>query len=73
MIHKRSILHVKGFMDLNVILPDRWKAGEIVNLMAYMFREYGLPCLVGATGATKFFKTGDTVLLDTNLGRIYKL
>ena len=40
---------------------------------AVVAREYGLPCIVGATGATRVFKTGETVLLDATNGVMSKV
>ncbi len=51
-------------------------ATEIGGLMSHgavIAREYGLPCLVGVEGASKLFKTGDMVMLDTEMGEIVKL
>ncbi|GAB6020283.1 hypothetical protein CHUAL_002999 [Chamberlinius hualienensis] len=44
--------------------------GGLISHGAVVAREYGLPCLVGAAGATKAFKTGDWVALDSNQGII---
>lgn len=35
---------------------------------AVIAREYGLPCIVGATNATDIFKTGDMVRLSGTKG-----
>lgn len=35
---------------------------------AVVAREYGLPCIVAAHGATKLFHSGEKVLLDGNKG-----
>ena len=37
-----------------------------------MAREYGLPCVVGAEGATSAFESGDTVIIDGGKGIISK-
>nr|XP_033335148.1 putative phosphoenolpyruvate synthase [Megalopta genalis] len=42
--------------------------GGIISHGAVVAREYGLPCIVGARGATQLFKTGDTVLLVADTG-----
>ena len=34
-------------------------------------REYGIPCLVGTSGATAQIKTGTSIHLDTYSGRVY--
>lgn len=38
--------------------------GGLISHGAVVAREYGLPCIVGAEGATQIFSTGCTVLLD---------
>ncbi|XP_018354545.1 PREDICTED: prodigiosin synthesizing transferase PigC-like isoform X2 [Trachymyrmex septentrionalis] len=38
--------------------------GGLISHGAVVAREYGLPCIVGAKGATQVFKTGDTALLS---------
>jgi len=47
--------------------------GGLVSHGAVIAREYGLPCLVGANGATQIFKTGDMVLLDCQKGIMTKV
>jgi pyruvate,water dikinase len=47
--------------------------GGLISHGAVIAREYGLPCLVGVEGASKLFKTGDIVMLDTEMGEIVKL
>ncbi len=47
--------------------------GGLVSHGAVIAREYGLPCLVGANGATQVFKTGDMVLLDCQKGIMTKV
>jgi phosphoenolpyruvate-protein kinase (PTS system EI component) len=44
--------------------------GGLVSHGAVIAREYGLPCIVGAKGATKMFKTGDNVVLSGKTGTI---
>lgn len=39
---------------------------------AVVAREYGLPAVVGVVGATEFFKSGETIILDGNKGVVYK-
>ena len=39
--------------------------GGLISHGAVVAREYGLPCLVGATGATQNFASGQEVCLDT--------
>jgi pyruvate,water dikinase len=33
-------------------------------------REYGIPCVVGAVGATRQISTGDTVTVDGDAGTV---
>ncbi|XP_075215560.1 rifampicin phosphotransferase-like isoform X2 [Lycorma delicatula] len=47
--------------------------GGLISHGAVVAREYGVPCLVGATSATSVFKTGDKVILDGANGIIYKI
>ena len=42
--------------------------GGLISHGAVVAREYGLPCLVGATGDTQVFLSGDLVCLDSNKG-----
>ncbi|XP_022901029.2 rifampicin phosphotransferase-like [Onthophagus taurus] len=44
--------------------------GGLISHGAVVAREYGLPCVVGAQNATKYFKTGDKILLDGKTGVI---
>ncbi|KAL6266847.1 hypothetical protein P5V15_003676 [Pogonomyrmex californicus] len=44
--------------------------GGLISHGAVVAREYGLPCIVGAKGATQFFQTGDTVLLAADVGTL---
>ena len=44
--------------------------GGLISHGAVVAREYGLPCLVGVTGATRTFSTGDIVRLDAVRGDI---
>ena len=44
--------------------------GGLISHGAVVAREYGLPCLVGVTGATQTFSTGDRVRLDAVRGDI---
>ncbi|GBM45817.1 Putative phosphoenolpyruvate synthase [Araneus ventricosus] len=47
--------------------------GGLISHGAVVSREYGLPCVVGLTAATKMFRTGDYVLLDGKKGIIQRL
>ena len=46
--------------------------GGLISHGAVVAREYGLPCVVGAEGATEAFKNGDIVLIDGGKGTITK-
>lgn len=47
--------------------------GGLISHGAVVAREYGLPCIVGATNATSIFADGDVVHLDANNGIISKI
>lgn len=47
--------------------------GSAVSHGAVIAREYGLPCIVNARGATRLLKTGDRVRLDADTGVITRL
>ncbi|KAJ2947707.1 hypothetical protein O0L34_g9477 [Tuta absoluta] len=47
--------------------------GGLISHGAVIAREYGLPCLVGATDATDTFVTGDTVRLAATKGLIERV
>jgi len=47
--------------------------GGLISHGAVIAREYGLPCLVGVEGASTIFKTGDIIILDSELGEIIKV
>ncbi|KAF0306178.1 putative phosphoenolpyruvate synthase [Amphibalanus amphitrite] len=47
--------------------------GGLISHGAVVAREYGLPCVVGATGATDAFQSGDTVILDGALGTVTRI
>ncbi|XP_018366486.1 PREDICTED: uncharacterized protein LOC108763401 isoform X2 [Trachymyrmex cornetzi] len=44
--------------------------GGLISHGAVVAREYGLPCIVGAKGATQVFQTSDTVLLAGDVGML---
>lgn len=44
--------------------------GSSVSHGAVVAREYGLPCVVNSRQATKYFKTGDRVRLDGDVGTV---
>lgn len=45
----------------------------MVNIGAVVAREYGLPCIVGAVGATSILKFGDIITLNAGKGYIVKV
>lgn len=47
--------------------------GGVISHGAVVAREYGLPCIIGAKGATKIFKSGDQVYLDSGKGILTKI
>ncbi|CAH2050125.1 unnamed protein product, partial [Iphiclides podalirius] len=47
--------------------------GGLISHGAVIAREYGLPCIVGATNATDTFVTGDTVRLSGTRGIVEKV
>ena len=47
--------------------------GGLISHGAVVAREYGLPCVVGARGATKAFNTGDRVRVDGRHGVVSKV
>uniref|UniRef100_A0A1B0CHV1 Phosphoenolpyruvate synthase n=2 Tax=Lutzomyia longipalpis TaxID=7200 RepID=A0A1B0CHV1_LUTLO len=46
--------------------------GGLISHGAVVAREYGLPCIVAARGATDYFRTGDMVTLDAGRGVIFR-
>ncbi|XP_047527658.1 putative phosphoenolpyruvate synthase [Vanessa atalanta] len=47
--------------------------GGLISHGAVIAREYGLPCIVGATNATELFKTGDKIRLSGFEGVVEKV
>lgn len=47
--------------------------GGLISHGAVVAREYGLPCIVGATNATSIIQDGEEILMDANIGVIFKL
>lgn len=47
--------------------------GGLISHGAVVAREYGLPCIVGAVGATSALKFGDTITLNAGKGFITKV
>lgn len=46
--------------------------GGMLSHGAVVAREYGLPAVAGVLGATEFFKSGETIVLDGNKGVVFK-
>lgn len=46
--------------------------GGLLSHGTIMAREYGLPCVVAAEGATSFFQHGERVTLDADNGTVFK-
>jgi phosphohistidine swiveling domain-containing protein len=47
--------------------------GGLLSHAAIVSREFGIPCIVGTGKATKVFRTGDRVRLDTHTGTVIRL
>lgn len=47
--------------------------GGLISHGAVVAREYGLPCIVGATDATNIISDGEDICMDANTGVIMKL
>ena len=47
--------------------------GGLISHGAVVAREYGLPCVVGAVGATAAFQSGDEVVIDGRKGTVAKV
>lgn len=47
--------------------------GGLISHGAVVAREYGLPCVVGATDATQLLKSGDNIVLNATEGTITRL
>lgn len=47
--------------------------GGLISHGAVVAREYGLPCIVGATNATNIIQDGEQILMDATAGVIVKL
>ncbi|XP_065335145.1 rifampicin phosphotransferase-like isoform X2 [Cloeon dipterum] len=47
--------------------------GGLISHGAVIAREYGVPCIVGATNATHIFRTGDIVRLNGSMGVLEKI
>lgn len=54
---------IKGFVA---------ELGGLLSHGAAICREYGLPCIVGATNATVFFRQDERVTLDAESGVIFR-
>lgn len=47
--------------------------GGLISHGAVVAREYGLPCIIGATNATAIIKDGEQICMDASAGIIVKL
>jgi pyruvate,water dikinase len=47
--------------------------GGLLSHAAIVSREYGIPCIVGTENATKVFKNGDIVEVNTEKGTVTKI
>lgn len=47
--------------------------GGLISHGAVVAREYGLPCIIGATNATKIIKDGEEICMDASAGIIVKI
>ena len=56
---------------LNCLLRAHTRRVRIRVKLRIITREYGIPCLVGTSGATAQIKTGTSIHLDTYSGRVY--
>lgn len=46
---------------------------SFITLGAVVAREYGIPCIVGAVGATRIIQHNDIVTLNASEGIIFKV
>jgi phosphoenolpyruvate synthase/pyruvate phosphate dikinase len=58
---------------LNKVAAIITDEGGVLCHAAIMAREFGIPCITGTKIGTKFFKDGDSVLVDANNGICNKL
>jgi pyruvate,water dikinase len=49
------------------------EVGGLLSHGSIVAREYGIPAVVGVTGATRTIRTGDRITLDGATGRVFKL
>ncbi|XP_049271392.1 putative phosphoenolpyruvate synthase [Rhipicephalus sanguineus] len=47
--------------------------GGLISHGAVVAREYGIPCIVGAAGATSAIRTGSMVRLDGSIGTLQEV
>lgn len=68
-INYSSQLMRAGWISYFVLLEGVvTELGGILSHGSVVAREYGLPTIVGAVGATDFFQSGETVILDADTG-----
>ncbi|MBI2632696.1 hypothetical protein HYW75_06850 [Candidatus Pacearchaeota archaeon] len=63
-------LMLEGIKKAGAIITDE---GGITSHAAVLSREFNIPALMGTTNATRIFKTGDYVSVDTELGRAHRV
>ncbi len=63
-------LMLEGIKKAGAIITDE---GGITCHAAVLSREFKIPALMGTTNATRIFKTGDYVSVDTELGSAYRV
>ncbi len=75
-VNKRDILVIKEFSsEMESLIINSGgvilESGGITSDTAILCREFDIPAVVGASGATTIFKDGQLVRLDGNTGSIY--
>ena len=63
-------LMLEGIKKAGAIITDE---GGITCHAAVLSREFNIPALMGTTNATRIFKTGDYVCVDTEFGTAYRV
>lgn len=68
--HGTDIAWSPYFPSLSGVVTE---LGGLISHGAVVAREYGLPCIVGATNATEIFDDGDVIYMDANAGAVMKI
>lgn len=68
--HGTDIAWCAYFPSLSGVVTE---LGGLISHGAVVAREYGLPCIVGATNATAIIADGDQIYMDANAGVILKI